>query len=214
MQQQRINEIEALNFCFNHPLWNNLPDAERKSVIKDIETGMLNHSIDLARIKNIPVYWNILEFVEIYNSVGYRIKINIDPDSDVNVGRPDDVRYYLINLLYNYALLNALNKFHKWHDLPADILLNIGQHIKKVNPSNLGKMDFHELNPYINQHIIEEIKIKTEQVINVKYSTMYTCNKCGEKKTNMRELQTRSGDEGGTLFIYCLICNNVWRQYG
>ena len=41
---------------------------------------------------------------------------------------------------------------------------------------------------------------------------MFTCSKCKNNKCSFYEKQIRSGDEGMTLFIRCLVCDNKWRQ--
>jgi len=179
-----------------------------------MEIGILNHAVDMARMQNIPVYWDINDFVNIYSNIGYHIKINLDPDSSINIGQVDKIKYYLITLLYNYTLLNSLEKLSFWKNLPDVIKNKIKSEFPIIDPMILGKQNFQVLNPYLNQHILEEIKLKSEQVMHVKFSRMYKCNKCGESKTHMRELQTRSGDEGGTLFISCIVCGSTWRDYG
>jgi DNA-directed RNA polymerase subunit M/transcription elongation factor TFIIS len=57
---------------------------------------------------------------------------------------------------------------------------------------------------------VEELERRAKEEIKVKYSTMYQCRNCGQRKTHERELQTRSGDEGGTIFVECLNCGVVW----
>lgn len=37
-----------------------------------------------------------------------------------------------------------------------------------------------------------------------------TCGKCGSNRIKMRSQQTRSGDEGQTVFALCSMCGNKW----
>lgn len=39
-----------------------------------------------------------------------------------------------------------------------------------------------------------------------------TCHKCGSKKTISYSKQTRSADEGTTVFCCCYICGNKWKM--
>jgi DNA-directed RNA polymerase subunit M/transcription elongation factor TFIIS len=45
-------------------------------------------------------------------------------------------------------------------------------------------------------------------------TSMYRCNKCGNRECHYYGLQTRSGDEPMTIFITCLTCGNRWRTEG
>ena len=40
----------------------------------------------------------------------------------------------------------------------------------------------------------------------------FKCGRCKSRKCIYYELQTRSADEGMTIFITCLNCGNRWRQ--
>ncbi|MEM2143991.1 MAG: transcription factor S [Candidatus Jordarchaeaceae archaeon] len=39
------------------------------------------------------------------------------------------------------------------------------------------------------------------------------CPKCNNDKAAYWQLQTRSADEGSTIFYRCLKCNHTWRTY-
>lgn len=54
-------------------------------------------------------------------------------------------------------------------------------------------------------HIKEEKKNKIE---NVSYSNAYKCFKCGNNKTSIVYVQTRSCDEPMTAFVKCIKCQN------
>jgi len=43
-------------------------------------------------------------------------------------------------------------------------------------------------------------------------STLFTCPKCTAQRSTYRQLQTRSGDEGSTLFVHCLDCGHDWKD--
>ena len=55
------------------------------------------------------------------------------------------------------------------------------------------------------------IKIKEEKknkLENVSYSNAYKCYKCGNNKTSVVYVQTRSCDEPMTAFVKCIKCQN------
>lgn len=45
-------------------------------------------------------------------------------------------------------------------------------------------------------------------------STMFECPKCEARNCSYTELQTRSGDEGTTIFLFCHTCSHKWTQGG
>lgn len=40
---------------------------------------------------------------------------------------------------------------------------------------------------------------------------IYTCRKCGSKKTQSTWAQTRSADEPATIYVTCVECGNAWK---
>ena len=42
-------------------------------------------------------------------------------------------------------------------------------------------------------------------------TSLFKCNKCGQRKTTYTQLQTRSADEPMTTFVLCLECGNRWK---
>ena len=49
-----------------------------------------------------------------------------------------------------------------------------------------------------------------DEVIEKKYSKIYKCPKCGERKCTMENRYNRSLDEGTNLTIKCVSCGNEW----
>ena len=57
----------------------------------------------------------------------------------------------------------------------------------------------------------EQIKCNETDFTPTKFVTLYKCGKCGQNKTTVHELQTRSADEPMTLFITCFNCKHKGR---
>jgi DNA-directed RNA polymerase subunit M/transcription elongation factor TFIIS len=74
---------------------------------------------------------------------------------------------------------------------------------------DLPDIDILEIFPerYVKQ--IARIE-ETGKEIPVKYSTLYTCNNCKQSKGIIQTAQTRSIDEGNTIFVNCAMCPNVF----
>ena len=192
MNQIRKQEIKSIYNCL---------DIKNKyirlNIAVKIENSIQDYIIDKAHERNIPDNWNDKDFINLYHNISYTIKINIDPFSSVNKSN----RYLLNKIIRSYFISNLSVK---------DILFKYGDFL---NIKNIGSMTALELNPHINMHYIMEIEHRNKQEIKVKFSVMYKCNKCGEKKTSFKEVQTRSMDEGGTIIVTCLNCGNEWKIY-
>lgn len=53
--------------------------------------------------------------------------------------------------------------------------------------------------------------IEKEETINTIVEA--ECSKCGLKKAEYWEIQTRSADEPPTRFFKCVACKHTWREY-
>lgn len=215
-EEIRKTEIKSIDKCCkSYHLYNLLNKRIKYKLVKLIERSITNASIDKANKYNTGAYWENPQFIEIYSNIGYNIKINLDITSSININLSDDIKSYLISHVYYFIIKAYIGSlFKKYKTKLNSVLINkIIDYIPHVNPLKLGYFSSLELNPYINQIYIDELKSRIEQKVEIKYSTMYKCSQCGANKTHQREIQTRSGDEGGTLFITCLNCNHTWRQY-
>jgi DNA-directed RNA polymerase subunit M/transcription elongation factor TFIIS len=213
----REKEINILTeICDNYEPFKKLPANIKKIIIVKIEKSILNASIDEAVKKNLSTYWENTDFLEIYNTNSYRVKTNLDIDSYVNKNKKENIKCYLIKQIYNYAKLLFLKHLQKTtlSMLDDTNIEEITKYVYFIDPEALGNMDSLKLNPMINKEYIDELELRNEQKLNVKYSEMYKCGNCGKRKTKQRQVQTRSADEGSTLFITCIECNHEWRIYG
>jgi DNA-directed RNA polymerase subunit M/transcription elongation factor TFIIS len=75
--------------------------------------------------------------------------------------------------------------------------------------SGLAALAPRQMSPEINDPFYKELDEKYAQKIDVKFSTRYLC-KCGARKTDTYQIQTRGLDEPGTIFAVCLVCSNKW----
>jgi len=76
-------------------------------------------------------------------------------------------------------------------------------------------MSYQELFPEHSKQFLDE-KFKREKLMyEEKQESMtdqFKCGRCKQRKCTYYELQTRSADEGMTIFITCLNCGWRWRQ--
>lgn len=90
---------------------------------------------------------------------------------------------------------------------------------EKIKPEELILMDTKSLaNKKVKEKIEQKTKENFEEMQNdwLKNHSqasegIYTCKRCGGKKTIQTEMQTRSADEPMTIFVSCLTCGNSWK---
>jgi DNA-directed RNA polymerase subunit M/transcription elongation factor TFIIS len=87
--------------------------------------------------------------------------------------------------------------------------------IEGDNGYKLSEMSPTELNPEKHAEIINKIKEKDKVMFEKQKgvgSKHFKCGKCKEKDVSVTTAQTRSGDEGITLFLTCNNCGNQWKM--
>jgi len=86
---------------------------------------------------------------------------------------------------------------------------------KQLNIDQLAFMSFQQLFPKHWKEMLDE-KYKREKLMyedkQESMTDQFKCGRCKQRKCTYYELQTRSADEGMTIFITCIICGNRWRQ--
>jgi DNA-directed RNA polymerase subunit M/transcription elongation factor TFIIS len=184
-------------------------------IAKIIERSIYNTTIDKAKEKDIPNYWEEDSFIAQYSSIGHDIKINLDPVSSINLKQKEESKNYAIKCVNNYILSKLLllllvEQNGLLDEVGMYILPIIRKYMSVINPKNIAKLSPSELNPKINEPYIEHLKIRSEQTIKPTTSSLYVC-RCGCKQTMIYELQTRSLDEGGTVFAKCINCGAVFK---
>ena len=107
----------------------------------------------------------------------------------------EKLRTLIINLKDTNLLTNLLSKAVKAHEFVY--------------------MSHQELRPELWKSLIEEKKIKDENMYAPKIEAStdnFICGKCKSKKCTYYQLQTRSADEPMTTFVTCLDCGNRFKR--
>jgi transcription elongation factor S-II len=107
----------------------------------------------------------------------------------------EKLRTLIINLKDTNLLNNLLSKAVKAHEFVY--------------------MSHQELRPELWKSLIEEKKIKDENMYAPKIEAStdnFICGKCKSKKCTYYQLQTRSADEPMTTFVTCLDCGNRFKR--
>jgi DNA-directed RNA polymerase subunit M/transcription elongation factor TFIIS len=188
-------------------------------IARKIEIGIHNYAIEKANERNVAAYWENEKFVEQYSSIGYLVKMNLDTNSSVNAGQLPEIRDFTAARIYNYYLKKMLQAAGMCKIALNGVFVSSEKaesrdiRIAYFNPVKLARYGSNDMNALINKSYVDQLRIRGQQNIEKKYSRMYKCSACGENKTEVYELQTCSGDEGGTLFVNCVNCGKRWTSY-
>jgi DNA-directed RNA polymerase subunit M/transcription elongation factor TFIIS len=86
---------------------------------------------------------------------------------------------------------------------------------KQINIDTIAFMSFQQLFPKHWKEMLDE-KYKREKLMYEdkpeSMTDQFKCGRCKQRKCTYYELQTRSADEGMTIFITCITCGHRWRQ--
>ncbi len=111
--------------------------------------------------------------------------------------------------LYHSICFNILSNLD--YDTRSESLIQKIE-AKEVNMRDLAKMTSMELCP--EKHIIINKKIEQRNNFKrkLKYSELYQCRKCKNKKCTIEKRFNRSLDEGVNLTINCIECGFSWNS--
>ena len=81
-----------------------------------------------------------------------------------------------------------------------------------IEPYHVPFLDATRLNPPLVSQFVRDKARRDAHDHNqfVTASSLFECPACGARKSTYRQLQTRSGDEGSTIFLSCLECGHKW----
>ena len=182
----------------------NLDDKE----IKDLKASILNENIETFRknIRNL-IFESFIENLPedfIPSQAANKTKV-IEDKMFKSLSKDDYLRK---------AKVVATNISDKNNvDFINDILSG------KISEDEIPKMDARSMasknkKKEIKQqqnNMFDSIRSDWDLIHAPVFEGMYTCNKCGHKRTKTQELQMRASDEPMTLFITCLNCRHKWK---
>lgn len=143
---------------------------------------------------------------------------NIDISNKIEAGIFEFTVLYIESKNINIFLAKSiyLSKFNDIYDnLNKNSHIYNPELIKNLSKINLQMLAFQspqELNKNNWDYLIKKFNLIEQKRKNIATTDLYKCYKCGERKCQITEMQTRSADEPITKFITCLECGNVFRK--
>lgn len=170
-----------------------VPIGIKQGLMMAIEEAMYNAAFQHHKNKRVDVSESSQAFLDYYSSLGYGLLSNLKMPGGTQL--LDKIcKIYLVSKLSN----------------GREILKNLGW----VGLEVLITQPVMTQNPVPNAEVVKTVEVRKNIVVKTKRSQIYHCHKCGKNETDFKPLQTRSGDEGYTVFITCVSCNNSWTERG
>lgn len=116
----------------------------------------------------------------------------------------NNYNYNMVASIYDYKVDDIIKNF----SLNPSLLTDIEN--KNIKTRFIPFMSPSQLNPAKWNTILSKQRLNEERENNVPTTDEYTCRKCGQKKSTIRFLQTRSIDEPMTVFVTCCNCHNTF----
>ena len=127
--------------------------------------------------------------------------------------------YHDLNNLPDYLILPCY--INKVNDIQSNLDINnkninnktLIKNIKKkdLNIENIANLKPHELHEEKWKKYIDRRNLIEDKKENIATTNRYKCNKCGNRKCIVYQLQTRGADEPMTTFVNCLICGGSFK---
>lgn len=148
----------------------------------NVEKGIYNSVVQKAIEMNVLRKWDNDRFADVYYQRVKTVTSNLDPRSYVHAAD---------------ATTRLLARTLPQGDL---------------RPHEVAFLTPAQMQPARWAQLQEAHARKQKEYVPTDFVTLYRCAKCGERKTTVCEMQTRSADEAMTLFITCFSCKHRWRK--
>ncbi len=175
-----------------------------------IEGSCYRANIQEAQEKNMRPCWSSSEYLDQYSNILYTVLVNLDPESSINCGNTYLIDAVGTQIIFILSTLSMRAQSYKYNRFPVHQYLST---LPMLDLEKLGIYHHDILNPTANKIYKDEIEIRSQQCIVVKTTKMYICPECGGRDSKYHVQQTRSGDEGYTVFITCQICGFRYVTY-
>ena len=172
-----------------------------------------SNNSDKNRIKIVIKFDGILDDIQLSKNIEKSIfNYVIDVAKEKNITRlwTNKVLYHLyINKCISIYCNLKKNSYVKNDYLLKNILE------EKIDPNKIAKLSVYDINPDNWKELMDKKSKMDELKYKLKPEAMtdqFKCGRCKSRHCVYYEMQTRSADEGMTVFITCLNCGNRWKQ--
>lgn len=185
-----------------HPSVKVVPSFNPRELARGHLEKVLLESFDAARARELAerIETTMFERVAAHckaSSHMYQVRW----DNELFFGRYKD----RLSIVLNHIIPDTIT--NKLHGAEALEKLKSGE----LAPEELAVMEDTELCPKAIERERAEIADRNKQRVVEKFSTLFQCRICKDRRCSIREVQTRSLDEAADFFCTCLTCGNVFK---
>ena len=193
---------------------------KEKYIIFAIKRSLLSTRGYISKVK-----YNLNDIQKYYVSLILHILLKNNPDENVRL-----IDMFNISIKINKSCHRKVTTYEDDNNYNANYSIIMHKIVMNLDPEssindrylidnvlknniNLEEICFSDSNvlcPKKNYEIYEKVKNRNNIVTEKKFTVLYTCPKCKEKKCNQQTVQLRSADEGCNLKIECTNCNHCW----
>jgi transcription elongation factor S-II len=178
-------------------------DALRKSVVQRIQQ-IIDDYIESTQV-DVTEWLKLEPAINIERGI---YNVTIQHATQANIARKwSNLRFLDI---YKQRMISVITNLDNQSYVQNKTLLPRIIH-NEMMPHEVAFLTPSELCPERWVTVLENLQHNETDYVPTEFVTMYRCSKCGERKTTIHELQTRSADEPMTLFITCFNCKHKWR---
>ena len=82
---------------------------------------------------------------------------------------------------------------------------------KIIDPAKICYMNQEDIEPDKYKQILEKRELEEYRRNNQATSDAFKCKKCGERRCQVTQKQTRSGDDPATTYVECMECGYMFK---
>ncbi len=162
--------------------WALIQEDAKENIVRRVERACYNCVIDQCSDLYIEKSWDQIEFINRYSAVVYKLISNVDLSREYHAKSAEP------------------NSF-------GDKLIR-----GEINIIIAPLMSSYEMFPEATQKERDILEFRAGQKVQKKFTTRYSCPKCGQRKAEPKEVQTSANDEISRFNLLCLICSHTWFQ--
>jgi DNA-directed RNA polymerase subunit M/transcription elongation factor TFIIS len=215
--RMRRTELDALRHAYsNGPEFLALEKVDQDRLVSITELALCQTALERYLHHHSVTNWKDVQMQDVYDSLGAKILYNLDLESNLN--REWYGQHPSITLLGRCVMGYQLRQMvvgglerKTAREVWALISHQLSDHGNLwTDPERLPEMTCSELNPELNRKYLLKKEERGNVVLECRTSEMYTCRKCGQRRTKVYTKQTRGLDEQVTVLIKCMNCQSQW----
>jgi len=163
----------------------------------NIERSIKNHVYRQCRRQNLPATFEDVHFKTMYKCAALGLLKTFQREDTVAVTFLTDLATGYVRVQIEPSIVHNYRNGKIPKDImraPPDVLVPGGLYAQT-------KFKLHT----------RELAIEKNKLKDADYEGQFKCRKCGSKRTDYYQLQTRSADEPMTTYVTCMDCQNRWK---